>query len=56
MIDAGKDIIDRIQDLYNSSQPINRLPLEIFAQIFKALHLRNNLIHYIPPKAFRKGH
>ena len=51
MIDAGKDIVDRIQDLYSSSRPINRLPPEILAQIFKALQFRNNIIVF-PPRPF----
>ncbi|KIM40353.1 hypothetical protein M413DRAFT_28835 [Hebeloma cylindrosporum] len=50
LIDAGKDIVDQIQDLYNSSQPANRLPLEILAQIFKAVQIRKNLVIF-PPKS-----
>lgn len=36
-VEAATDIVDRSQDLYNSSQPINCLPLEILAHIFKAV-------------------
>jgi len=43
MIDAGKDIVDRIQDLYNSSQPVNHLPPEILAHIFEAVQICWNL-------------
>ena len=51
MIDAGKDIVGRIQDLYNSSQPVNQLPPEILAHIFKAVQIRRNLTSF-PPRPF----